>query len=172
MSEAKTMIETKHKGSLPAAAAPWYPFSAFRNEVDQLFSDFMRRPFGRFYPEPSLWPEFNVAPLNLPAVDVVEHDKEFVVTAEIPGMDEKSIEVGVSDDLLTLHGEKTEEKKEEKENYRLAERHFGSFHREIRIPPSVDTAKIEASYRKGILTVTLPKTPEAQKSQRKINVKT
>ena len=167
MSEVKTTTEAKQKGSLPIA---WHPFTAFRNDVDQFFGEFMRRPLARFRQEPSPWADFNVAPFGLPAIDVVEHDKEFLVTAEIPGMDEKNIDVSVSDDLLTMHGEKTEERKEEKENYRLAERHFGSFHREIRIPPSVDTAKIDASYKKGILTVTLPKTVEAQKSQRKIAV--
>jgi HSP20 family protein len=93
------------------------------------------------------------------------------VTAELPGMDEKSIEVKVAGGALTIKGEKQEEKEEKKKDYYLHERRFGSFERAFRIPEGVDADKIEASFKKGVLTVSLPKTAEAQKAEKKITVK-
>jgi HSP20 family protein len=93
------------------------------------------------------------------------------VTAELPGMDEKNIEVKVSNGDLLIKGEKEEEKEEKKKDYYLQERHFGSFERRFRVPEGVDADKIEASFKKGVLTVTLPKTAEAQKAEKKIAVK-
>ena len=90
--------------------------------------------------------------------------------AELPGMDEKNIEVKVVNGNLTIKGEKQEEK-EEKKDYYLHERHFGSFERSFEVPDGVDADKIEASFKKGVLTVTLPKKPEAQKPEKKIEVK-
>ena len=106
-----------------------------------------------------------------PAVDIAESDKAYEVTAELPGMDEKNIEVKVANGNLTIKGEKQEEKEEKKKDYYLHERHFGSFERCFQVPEGVDAEKIEASFKKGVLTVTLPKKPEAQKPEKKIDVK-
>ena len=108
---------------------------------------------------------------TIPAVDVVESEKAYEITAELPGMDEKNIEVKVAEGGLTIKGEKQEEKEEKKKDYYLHERHFGSFERSFDVPESVDADKIEASFKKGVLTVTLPKKPEAQKPAKKIEVK-
>jgi HSP20 family protein len=107
----------------------------------------------------------------MPAVDIAESDKAYEVTAELPGMDEKNIEVKLTNGNLTIKGEKREEKEEKKKDYYLSERHFGSFERQFRVPEGVDVEKIEASFKKGVLTVTLPKRPEAQKPEKKINIK-
>jgi HSP20 family protein len=86
-------------------------------------------------------------------------------------MDEKNIEVKVVNGNLTIKGEKQEEKEEKKKDYYLQERHFGSFERRFQLPEGVDADKIEASFKKGVLTVTLPKKLEAQKPEKKIDVK-
>ena len=106
-----------------------------------------------------------------PAVDITESDKAYEVTAELPGMDEKNIAVKVVNGNLTIEGKKQEEKEEKKKDYYLHERRFGSFERSFQVPEGVDADKIEASFKKGVLTVVLPKKPEAQKPARKIDVK-
>jgi HSP20 family protein len=106
-----------------------------------------------------------------PAMDIAEKDKAYQVTAELPGLDEKDIDVTVSDNVLTIKGEKKEEKEEKEKNYYLSERRYGAFQRSFDLPSGVDTAKIEAQFAKGVLTITLPKSAEAQKKQRKIDVK-
>jgi HSP20 family protein len=87
-------------------------------------------------------------------------------------MEEKNIEVKLANGNLTIKGEKQEEKEEKKKDYYLHERHFGSFERSFAVPEGVDSDKIEASFKQGILTVTLPKKPEAIKPEKKIEVKT
>jgi len=107
-----------------------------------------------------------------PAVDIAESDKAFELTAELPGMDEKSIEIKLVNGGLTIKGEKMQEKEEKKRNFYLHERHFGAFERYFRLPEGIDAERIEATFKKGVLAVTLPKTVEAQKAERKIEVKT
>ncbi len=107
----------------------------------------------------------------MPAVDVAESEKAYEITAELPGMDEKTIEVKVADGSLTIKGEKQEKKEEKEKGYYLRERHYGSFERSFDVPETVDADKIEASFKNGVLTVTLPKKPEAQKPAKKIEVK-
>ncbi len=157
----------------PTAMQMWRPFESLRREVDRLFDDFnmspFRLPFRRpmFDIEPFWSPDSWVA---APAVDFVEKDNAYEVHADLPGMDEKDIEVKLSNGVMTIKGEKHEEKEERKEDFHMRERRFGSFERALRVPETVDTAKIEASFKKGVLTVTLPKTAEAQKPVKKIEV--
>ena len=92
------------------------------------------------------------------------------ITAELPGMEENDIEVNVYDDVLTIKGEKKEATEEKKDHY-VSERHYGSFHRSFHIPDSIDANKIEASFRNGLLTVTLPKTAEGEKRAKNVEVK-
>jgi HSP20 family protein len=106
-----------------------------------------------------------------PAVDIAEKEKEYEVTAELPGLDESNVEVKFADGLLTIKGEKREEKEEKKKDYYLSERRFGSFQRSFQVPDGVDADKIEARFRNGVLTVTLPKSAEAQKKEKKIVIK-
>lgn len=143
---------------------PWKPFEALRREVDRLFEDFdggFWRPSFR-YPEAA----FKSAP-----VDVGETDKAYEVTAELPGMDEKNIEVKLANGCLTIKAEKQEDKEEKNRDYYVRERSFGSFLRTFQIPDGVDQDKIDASYKNGVLTVALPKSVEAQKAEKKITIK-
>jgi HSP20 family protein len=178
MAEAATKlpVKTEQKGGEAAALLQsWRPIESLRREIDRLFEDFDHgfwgSPFRRsmFAAEPLLRHEMSFA--GMPAVDIAESDKAFEITAELPGMDEKSIEVKLANGGLTIRGEKSAEKEEKKKDYYLHERHFGSFERSFRMPEGVDVSKIEASFKKGILTVTLPKTAEAQKAEKKIEVK-
>uniref|UniRef100_A0A7C4L384 Hsp20/alpha crystallin family protein n=1 Tax=Bellilinea caldifistulae TaxID=360411 RepID=A0A7C4L384_9CHLR len=107
-----------------------------------------------------------------PRVDVKETDKKVIVTAELPGLDEKDIEISISGDALILRGEKRQEEEEKGEDYYRMERRYGSFQRVIPLPCEVQVDKAEASYRKGVLTVELPKTPEAQSARKIIPIKT
>ena len=106
-----------------------------------------------------------------PAMDLVEKEKEYEISAELPGIDEKNVEIKVANHMLTIKGEKTEEKEEKQKDYYLSERRFGSFQRSFALPEGVDADKIEANFVKGVLTVKLPKTAEAQKAEKKITVK-
>jgi HSP20 family protein len=149
----------------------WRPFENLRREMDRLFDDFgaglWHSPFRRALDLGS----FRRSELTVPAVDVSETDKAYEITAELPGMDEKSVEVKLANGMLTIKGEKQDEKEEKKQDYYMRERTFGSFQRSFQVPADVDTDKIEAGFKKGVLTVTLPKSAEAQKSEKKIAVK-
>jgi HSP20 family protein len=136
----------------------------FRNEFDRLFDDFFRDPFG-------LMPFRHVEVEFLPRVDVVETDKEVKVTAEIPGMEEKDVEVSLDKDILTISGEKTSERNEKDGQYHRMERTYGSFRREIQLPSEVDAEKVDAVFSKGVLIVSLPKPAESVSRVKKISVK-
>jgi HSP20 family protein len=173
--EAKVPVTTAGKPTaMPAAMEAFRPFESLRREIDRIFEDFTVNPFRlplrrpAFDLEPFWQPESWVA---APPIDLVEHDNAFEVSAELPGLDEKNIEVKLVNGVLTIKGQKEEEKVEKKEDFHLRERRFGSFARSIRVPDTVDSEKIEASFKKGVLTVTLPKTPEARKPVKKIEVK-
>jgi len=174
--ETKVPVTTEEKPATPAAAAmqAWRPFESLRREVDRLFEDFTLNPFRlplrrpAFDLEPFWQPDSWVA---MPAMDLVERDEAFEMTAELPGLDEKNIEVNVANGVLTVKGQKEEDKVEKKEDFHLRERRFGSFSRSVRVPDTVDPDKIEASFKNGVLKVTLPKKPEAQKPVKKIEVK-
>jgi HSP20 family protein len=171
-----TVPVTQEKRSVSSPSLqPWQPLESLHRQIDRLFDDFGRglwQPFRQSMvtAEP-FWPGELTWGKAAPAVDVTESEKAYEITAELPGMDEKNIEVKVADGSLTIKGEKQEEKEEKKKDYYLHERHFGSFERRFGLPDGVDAGKIEAAFKKGILTVTLPKKPEAQKPAKKIEVK-
>jgi HSP20 family protein len=174
MADNISKVPVKTEKTAPAPLAAWRPFESLRREIDRLFEDFdggmWRSPFQR-----SLLPfnPFRHADFEtMPAVDVTETDKAYEIAAELPGLDEKNVEVKVANGVLTIRGEKHDEKEEKKKDYYMRERSFGTFQRMFQIPDGVDLDKIDASFKKGVLTVTLPKSPEAQKSEKKIAVKT
>lgn len=174
-SATKLPIKTEGKQKETGVGHPsHHPFESLRREMNRLLDEFDRpwaAPFGRgmFDIEP-FWQRDWSWTAN-PAVDIVEHEKNYEITADLPGFDEKSVEVKISNGNLVIKGEKKEEKEEKRKDYFLQERHFGSFERSFRIPESVDAEKLEASFKKGVLTVTLPKKPEALKPEKKIPVK-
>jgi len=174
MTENITKLPVKNEGGVAATPRQWHPFESLRREVDRLFDDFhfgLRNPIGRplFEMQP-FWSRESVSS-TVPAVDVAETDKAYEITAELPGIDEKNIEVKFADGILTIKGEKKEEKEEKKKDYYLSERSYGSFQRSFQVPAGTDADKIEAKFNKGVLTLTLPKTAEAQKAEKKITVK-
>ncbi len=162
---AETAVEVKkhERAAPPAPMGPpsLDPWRSFRREMDRLFDQVW--PGGFAFP--SLRRAFE------PAMDLVEDDRAFRITAELPGLSEKDIDVTISGDMLTIKGEKREEREEKGRNYYVSERRFGSFQRSFTLPEGVDRDKIEAKFQDGVLTLTLPKTPEAVKQQKKIEVK-
>ena len=179
MAKAETRVpvttDTKPEASPPSVQMQmWRPFENLRREVDRLFEDFTMSPFRLPFRRPSFDIEPFWAPeswVAVPAVDFVERDDAYEVHADLPGMDEKDVEVKVAGGVLTIKGEKHEEREEKKPDFHLRERRMGSFERALRVPAGVDAEKIEASFKKGVLTITLPKTAEAQKPVKKIEVK-
>lgn len=175
MAEAATKLPIKtDETSAPAAkAADWQPFEALRNQVDRLFHDFQTGVLQpSFRPLPNIeafWRRdlgFNVTP----AIDIVEKEKAFELTAELPGLDVKDIDIQLDNGTLTIKGEKQEQKEEKTKDRYVSERRYGSFRRSLQVPGSVDAGKIEASYKSGVLTVTMPKSPDAQNNQKTIPV--
>ena len=100
-----------------------------------------------------------------PAFDVSETENELIVKAEVPGMDKKDININLSDGLLTITGEKHHEKKEESEKYHCFESRYGKFSRTMRLPSEVDNDKVDAMYKDGVLTITLPKSETVKPKQ-------
>lgn len=171
--ERKLPVTNESQTTPPAAPRTWYPFENLRREIDRVLEDFdggffrgPRRslfdfaPFGRFQ-----------STAHVPAVDIAEKEASYEITVELPGIDEKNIEVSMVNGGLTVKGEKKEEKEEKNKDYHLSERRYGSFERYFAVPEGVDVDKIAASFKNGVLTVTLPKTPEARKQEKKIAVK-
>jgi HSP20 family protein len=138
--------------------------SAMRDEMDRVFERFEHG-----WRWPALFRRDGA--FAVPELDVRENINAIVVEAELPGVDEKDVSVTVANGMLTIKGEKKHAKEEKGENYYLAERSFGSFERSIRLPDTVDDAKIEAKFDKGVLKVTAAKKPEAVKAERKIEIK-
>lgn len=106
-----------------------------------------------------------------PTIDLAEDEKELVVTAELPGLNEKDFEVTLSGDVLTIRGEKRAEQEEKKGGATYIERRFGSFARSIRLPFEVRDEKVDARYDKGVLTIRVPKPPEVKRVTRRIAVR-
>ena len=111
-----------------------------------------------------------VAGVLMPDIDVTENEKELRIAAELPGINEKDVEIELSGSQLTVRGEKKEEHEESKKDYHVSERRYGSFRRTLQVPDTVDANKIVAEMKNGVLTVVLPKTEKAKKQARKISV--
>jgi HSP20 family protein len=163
MPDAKVPVRTETSSPRPQQL---HPLERFRQEMDRLFDDFT----GAFWRgSPLRRVESTLA--SMPAIDVAETDKAYELTAELPGMEEKNIEVKLANDVLSIKGQKQEEKEEREKNYFMRERSFGSFERSFQVPDGVETDKIEASFKNGVLSITLPKSTQAQKQAKKIEVK-
>lgn len=167
----KTGIEVKREPSraIGTPARDWEPMRSLRQEIDRLFADFD-------WPDLRLgWPQ---KPLAVPALgiasppaDLVERNGGYELLVELPGLTEEQIEVKLSNGMVTIKGEKSSERVEDADDYHLRERSFGSFQRSFRVPENVDADKISAQFDKGVLKVTMPKSPAAIQKERKIEVK-
>jgi HSP20 family protein len=165
MVDFKALVPWRDKSQAPAPREEYHDsFLSFRREVDRMFDDFFsgfgRRAVGSPLGTPT------------PSMDLTENDKEIVVTAEMPGLDEKDFEVTVSGDLLTLKGEKKAEHEHRNGDAYYMERRFGSFLRSVRLPFEVKDEKVDARYEKGLLTIRVPKPADMQKQARRIEVRT
>jgi HSP20 family protein len=138
------------------------PIRALHDEMESLFDNF----FHGFEIEPT----GRRTQAFIPSLNVSEDDKHIEVTAELPGMDEKDIEVNVSNDFLTIKGEKKIEQEEKGKNYYRVERSFGSFHRAVPLSAEVDENKVQAAFKKGVLKITLPKKTPQQAQTKKIEI--
>lgn len=158
----KDLIPWGHKDRAPDTGnGDENPVAALKQDMNRVLEKFLQR-FGD---------------LELPwgggeaKSDVVETDNAIEVSIELPGMDMKDIEVAVSDDMLTIKGEKKIERQEEKKGYYLSERSYGVIYRAIPLPPGVDPDKAEATFKNGVLTIRLPQTEEARSKVKHIEVK-
>ena len=142
---------------------PWKPFEfdRLRREMDQLWDSFLEGRPGRRARLEGEW---------FPSLDVAETKGDLVIKADLPGMDPKDIEISLNEGVLTIKGEKKQEKEEKEANYHLVERSYGTFTRSIRLPGEVQGDKINASYKNSVLKIILPKSEEAEKKEIKIKV--
>jgi HSP20 family protein len=137
------------------ALVPWKPFEdlgTLRHEMDRLLE--------RFFGEGFTWPKAYDG--WVPRIDMAETKDTLTIKAELPGLEAKEVDVSLFRDTLTIKGEKKEEREERDEHYHLVERAHGSFTRTLHLPAAVDADKIEATFKHGVLTVTLPKTEAAR----------
>jgi len=146
-------------------------YETLQDAVNRTFDDFGRGFFRTPFRPPSIARESFGEMTSVPAADVAEHDTEYEITMELPGMEASEVDVKFANGAVTITGEKKQEKEEKKKDYYLSERRFGSFRRAFAVPEGVDTSAIEADFSKGLLTVRLPKTAEAQEKEKKISVK-
>jgi len=144
-----------------SSLVPWRgELGSLRREMDSLFDRFFRAWPMRASTQEGLW---------APSVDVSETAKEVILKAELSGVDPKEIDVSVRGDILTLRGERKQEKEEKGENFHRVERSYGSFSRSVQLPAEVDSGKVDATYKDGVLKITMPKTKGA--AAKKIQVK-
>jgi HSP20 family protein len=136
------------------------PFAAMQREINRVFDDFGRGPLARSA-------NGDVSP----RIDVAETDGQIEVTAELPGLDEKDIDVVLHDDILTIRGEKKSEREEKRKDYHLVERSFGSFARSIRLPFEADSEAIKANFNKGLLKIAINKPAQVKEKTVKIPVR-
>jgi HSP20 family protein len=137
--------------------SPFRELARLEREMSELFDRFPEWPWGE---RARAW---------APAVDMVDHKDEIILRADLPGLEEKDIDVTVEDGTLTIRGERKEEKEEKKTDYYYCERSYGAFSRTVMLPTSVEPDKVKATFKKGVLEVHLPKAKEA--TGRKIEVK-
>ena len=176
MAEESTSLPVK-TAEKEAERAPvhrgWPPMESIRRDLNRLFEDFgdlRRSPLrqGLLGAEP-LWSR-ELTWAAMPAVDVAEKDKAYEITAELPGMDDKYIEVKVANGMLTIRGEKKEEKEEKKGRYFRSERAYGAFYRIVPLPEGALAETAKANFKDGVLEVTVPLAPAAKKGTRRIDI--
>ncbi len=146
------------------AIVRWKPFRdmvSIQDEMNKLFDDFFGRPVARPDWTEGVWS---------PSVDVSEDKDNVVIKAEMPGMNKDDVKISIQDNVLTLKGEKRQEKEEKDKNYHRIERSYGSLCRSFQLPTSVKSDKIRANYKDGVLSVTLPKTEEVKPKEIPINI--
>jgi HSP20 family protein len=163
----KEVKETKPAVRRRAEAEPWR-FSDVERMFEDWFENFASRPF------PRLWrPGFarlRSMSLEAPALDIYEQKDDLIVKAEIPGLTKDEIDITIEGNTLTIKGEKKKEEEVKEEDYYRCERTYGAFFRSVELPMAVQTDKVNASFKNGVLEIRLPKTEEAKKNVVKVKV--
>ena len=175
MAEESEKVPSKPAKSPRIFEETWQPLARLRADMERMFEDFFSGVSSSLSGRKGAVEPFRTVERmftgSAPAVDLVEKENAYEMSAELPGLDDKDVRLSLKDDVLTLSGEKKEQTEEKKQGYHFSERRFGSFRRSFRLPDDVDQDKIEANFKKGVLTITLPKNPEAAKNEKKIEVK-
>lgn len=139
-------------------------------EMEKRFEEFFKRPFSMF--GPSWMPRMKFPEMGVisPEMDIFEDGNDVVVKAEMPGIKKEDIEVNLTDDTVTVSGEKKKEEKVEKKDYYRVERSYGSFSRSFRLPKEVQSDKAKATFKDGVLEIRVPKTAEAISKEKKLTI--
>ena len=138
----------------------WNPTSSLMTDFDRIFDRMLNNDLPRFSSTKS-W---------LPAVDVNETETEFLLSADMPGLDKKDVSVDIHDGVITIKGERTIDNEKSNDDYRIRERQLGSFNRSFRLPDNVNEVNVAAKFNNGVLTITLPKTKEVIPEGRQIKI--
>lgn len=157
-------------GGLSRPGEDEIPLHSFRREIDKLHREMERLFEDAWRGRTSFPPETWLGGASWPSVDETDDDKAYRISVELPGLDEKDVEVTLADGVLTIRGEKKQEEEEKRRDYYRKERSYGSFRRTLAVPGEVDESRIRASFKKGVLTVELPKSEEAQKKVKHIDI--
>lgn len=155
----------RDKEKRPASESGSNPLVTLQRDINHVFEDFWNRV------ENGWNGRSNVVGMFGPSTDVTETDKSVDVSVELPGMTEDDIDISLSSDAMTIRGEKKIEHEEERKGVYMSERSYGSFYRTVPLPAGVDTDKADATFKNGVLTISLPKTAEAQAKIKRIPVK-
>ncbi len=156
---------------LPIRREEEHPIYSLQREMNRIFDDFFRglpfEGFGEFRAPAAeqMWGDV------MTRVDMSETDKELVVKVELPGMTEKDVDISITRNMLTISGEKKQEKEATEKGWYRMERQYGSFSRTIPLPYEIDSEKVDAVYKNGVLTIRMPKLAAAQKASKTIQVK-
>jgi len=161
-------VPVRHAKSQPRAGADNSPVAYLHREVDRLFDDF----FGQ-------WPSYGFGRsfgsglsdvMLKPTLDLSASDEEYTISIEIPGVDEKDVKLDLANDTLTIRGEKKQQKEEMERNYYRMERSYGSFQRVLSLPEDADQQAVKARFKKGVLTITMPRKSLPQSDVKRIEV--
>jgi HSP20 family protein len=158
------------KKSLPVHRSDADPIQSLHQEINRVFQHFSRGfledwPLSTRLSESTLWKDFS------PQVDIRESERQVEITAELPGLDEKDVQVSLANHELVIRGEKKSEIERKEKGWHRVERSYGSFHRAVALPEGIETEKAEAVLKKGLLTVTIPKRADAAVSSKKIAIR-
>lgn len=160
--ELNNLVPFRHRRQQAAHMRTLSPFERMHEEMDRLFDDFL--------PHLSVGHDGETRLGSLASVDLSETDSDLELTADLPGMKEDDIDITLRDGALIISGERKHEAEEKKKNFYRSERVYGSFNRAITLPCDVDEDRIHANFKKGVLTVRLPKSKSAKENVRKIAI--
>ena len=163
--------QARETGSEQRGMVPWKPFAEmarWERDMERRFGNLLSGRFQSLFDERS-WPGSNLE-LTEPAIDMYEENDQIVVKAEMPGLSKDDIQISVTDNILTIKGEKKKEEEDRGKDYYRSERAYGAFIRTLPLPAEINADKVQAIFKNGLLEIRLPKSETAKKKEIKINV--